>query len=88
MSTVHDEMQSTNMTLISTSRKTLSIPAISTDHSGRNSLRFQSASLWNHYMTNKIILDNNVYFDLNKTKSGSHLKSTMKKHFKYTYTIQ
>ena len=86
--TKHDEMQSTNMTLISTSRKTLSIPPISTEHSGRKSLRFQTATLWNHYINNKITLENNIYSDLNKIKSGSHFKSTMKKHFRYTYTIQ
>ena len=80
------EVQSTTLNLISSNRKALSLPTILTEHSGRKSLRFQSASLWNQFTSKKIQLDNNIYFDLNKVKSSSHLKSTLKKHFKYTYS--
>ena len=81
----NEEMQSTSMSLISSSNKTLALPSILTEHSGRKSLRFQCASLWNHYATNKIQLDNDRYYDLNKIKSGSHLKALLKKHFKFDY---
>ena len=82
------EVQSINMNLISTNEKTLSLPTILTEHSGRKSLRYQSASLWNQFTSNKILIDNDNHFDLNKVKSGSHFKSILKKHFKHTYTSE
>ena len=81
----NEEMQSISMSLISSSNKTLALPRILTEHSGRKSLRFQCASLWNYYASNKIQLDNDRYYDLNKIKSGSHLKALLKKHFKFYY---
>ena len=82
------EVQSINMNLISTNEKTLSLPTILTEHSGRKSLRYQSASLWNQFTSNKILIDDDNHFDLNKVKSGSHFKSILKKHFKHTYTSE
>ena len=81
-------MQTTNMNLISTNRKILSIPKILTEHSGRKSLRFQSASLWNQFSSNRIQLDDDISFDLDNVKSGSHFKSVLKKHFRFNYSTQ
>ena len=82
------ETQLTNMNLISTNKKILSLPRILTEHSGRKSLRFQSASLWNQFASNRIQIDDDIFFDLDKVRSGSHFKSILKKHFKFNYSIQ
>ena len=84
--TQSNEIQSTNMLISSYRNNCLSLPAIKTEHSGRKSLRFQCATLWNKFATNKIQLSNDTSLELNRLKSVSHFKHLLKKHFLYSYT--
>ena len=79
-----NEIQSTIMTLNSSRNNTLKIPRILTEHSGRKSLSFQCASLWNHFSSKIIPLSNDSCLDLNKVNSVNHFKILLKKHFKFT----
>ena len=81
------EVVSTNMSLSSIRNNFLSVPSIQTEHSGRKSLRFQCATLWNSYSYNKIQLNVDSYLDLSKVKNVHHFKKLLNKHFKFSYSI-
>ena len=85
--TKSNEMQSTNLTLSSSRNNTLSLPSIQTEHSGRKSLKFQCAYLWNHYSCNNIQLDDKQFLNHKKITNVSLFKKLLKKHFKFTYTL-
>ena len=73
-----NEIQSTNMLICSYRNNCLSLPAIKTEHSGRKSLRFQCATLWNKFATNKIQLSNDTSLELNRVNGVSHFKYFLK----------
>ena len=81
-------MQLTWASLASARNNTLVISNIKANYSGRKSINFQCPSLWNHFSSKKIQLTTDSCLNLNKVNSISHFKSLLKKHFKFTYSIQ
>ena len=74
----------------------LTIPTIKTEHSGNKSLKFQCATLWNHYMTKPIPLrakpktyEKDVIhnLDMELIFNVNQFLRTLKKHFYYMYTL-
>ena len=74
----------------------LTIPKIKTTHSGNKSLKFQCATLWNHFMTKPIHLrakpktyEKNVIhnLDMELIFNTNQFLRTVKKHFHYMYTL-
>ena len=57
---------STDLTLKSDRKNCLTLPSVKTVHSGSRSLRYQCASLWNYFMTSKILLDEKTCLDMTK----------------------
>ena len=80
------DMTTTNMTLGSHRNNLLKLPLVKTDHSGKKSLRFQCASVWNEFSSSTIKLNCTSSLDFNKINGSTHLKNLLKKHFKFMYT--
>ena len=89
------EIHTTNLTLRSIHKHCLIIPPIKTVHSGNKSLKFQCASLWNHFMTKSIPLraklktfekNVNANLDMKLIFNINQFIRTVKKHFYYMYT--
>ena len=73
--------------LRSANNNCLFIDQIKTSYAGIKSLKYRSAILWNHFMANNILLDNNIKFELNKVHNVYQFKRLIKKHFQFTYTL-
>ena len=91
------EIHTTSLTSLNSVQKTcLIIPPIKTVHSGKKSLKYRCALLWNHFMTKSIALqakpktfeeqvDPNL--DMNLIHNLNQFTSKVKKHFQYMYTL-
>ena len=87
---------STLTSLRSVHKGCLIVPKIKSVHSGNKSLKFQCATLWNHFMTKAIPLQPkpktfeknvNPNLDMQKIFNVRQFSSKIKKHFHYMYTI-
>ena len=81
------DTHSTNLVLKSNSKNCLSLPSVKTLHSGSRSVRYQCASLWNYFMTSKILLDEKTCLDMTKIFNFHQFKNKVKEHFSFMYTL-
>ena len=84
------EVHTTNFQLNSARKNLLHISKINTETYGNNSIKHHCASLWNESFKNGIAINSDPLKNLSVTdiKSSHHLKSVLKKHYLFKYSME
>ena len=80
----------TSLVLTSVSNNLLYIPTIKTTTYGNQSIRYHCAKLWNEIFKKgsiQVDADSKKNINLSNVKSVHHLKSVLKRHFLYGYSL-